>query len=319
MNYQSINDLAKTIRTNLHHVPRDVDLVVGVPRSGVLASTILALNLNISCCDLNDLFNNSDLLHGRTRHLRHCNPLRPSDAKHILIIDDSIDSGDSMAEVRRAVDALGLDAKITYAAAYATTGGARHVSICLKIINQPRAFEWNLMHRPLLGKCCVDIDGVLCFDPTRAENDDGPKYRHFLKNACPLYLPSHRIGHLVSSRLEKYRKETETWLEEQGVQYGVLHLLDLPNAETRRRLNAHARFKADVYRKLEDTVLFIESEKPQAQEIAQRSGKPALAFDSQIMHMPGISYARAQQIKKGLSNRVQRRIKNLVTKLQRNG
>ena len=45
--------------------------------------------------------------------------------------------------------------------------------------------------------------------PTKEQNDDGPEYVSFLLNAVPLYLPGSKIGTLVTSRLEKYRVETE--------------------------------------------------------------------------------------------------------------
>lgn len=319
MNYQSIADLAETIRANLHRVPMDVDLVVGVPRSGMLPASMLALNLNVKFCELNGLLSNAELRHGRTREIRHGALRFPNDAKHIFVLDDSIDSGGSMAEVRRAIEALNLPAKITYAAAYATANGSSQVDLHFLTLNQPRAFEWNLMHRSLLADCCVDIDGVLCWDPTSAENDDGPRYAQFLKTARPLVLPSHQIGHLVSSRLEKYRVETEAWLEQHGVRYGRLHLLDLPDAVTRRKLGSHGKFKAQTYRQLRGTRLFIESEQAQAQEIAQLSGKPALCFSNQTMYVPGMSYALARQLQHSFSLRIQRKLTRLATKLLGNG
>jgi hypothetical protein len=45
MNYRSIADLSNTITRNLHRLPRDVDLIVGVPPSGILAAAITALSL----------------------------------------------------------------------------------------------------------------------------------------------------------------------------------------------------------------------------------------------------------------------------------
>lgn len=72
----------------------------------------------------------------------------------------------------------------------------------------PRVFEWNVLHHPVLNDACVDIDGVLCRDPTPAENDDGRKYREFLSTVEPTIVPGQRIGHLVTSRLEQYRPKT---------------------------------------------------------------------------------------------------------------
>ncbi len=45
MNYRNIADLNHTIRQNLHRLPRNVDVVVdvvvGIPRSGLLAANIV--------------------------------------------------------------------------------------------------------------------------------------------------------------------------------------------------------------------------------------------------------------------------------------
>ena len=38
MHYRSISDMNDAIVRNLHRLPRDIDLVVGVPRSGILAA-----------------------------------------------------------------------------------------------------------------------------------------------------------------------------------------------------------------------------------------------------------------------------------------
>jgi uncharacterized HAD superfamily protein len=67
-------------------------------------------------------------------------------------------------------------------------------------------------HGHLLKYCCVDIDGVLCLDPTDCQNDDGAAYEKFLEEAVPMLAPTRPIGALVTSRLEKYRGLTEKWL-----------------------------------------------------------------------------------------------------------
>ena len=117
------------------------------------------------------------------------------------------------------------------------------------------------MHHNVLPRCCVDIDGVLCIDPTEEENDDDANYRRFLLEAKPLWTPSYEVGWLVTSRLEKWRKPTEKWLAQQGVRYRELVMLDLPSREARIQSGCHARFKAEVYRNT-PAVLFIESSAP---------------------------------------------------------
>lgn len=319
MNYQSIADLSIVVKNNLHKIPCDVDLVVGVPRSGVLPASMIALQLNVHYCDLNTLIKNDVLQRGQTRKIRHSEIIRPSDAQHILILDDSVATGDSMNRVVKVINELELNSKITYSAIYSTKQGQQHVDLYLAELSVPRVFEWHLMHRPILNNSCVDIDGVICWDPTDAENDDGPAYRNFLLNARPLILPSQRIGHLVSSRLEKYRKETETWLRQHGVQYEQLHLLNLPDAATRQSLRNHGDYKADIYKKLKNTVLFIESEPHQAIKIAQLSGKPVLCFGNQIMYQPGLTYANLQQRQRTLTQKVWKKLLRIMSGLVRHG
>ena len=120
----------------------------------------------------------------------------------------------------------------------------------------------------------------LCVDPTAEENDDGEKYRRFILNARPLFVPNDKVKALVTSRLEKYRPETERWLAENGVKYEKLYMLDLPSREERIRRGAHASFKAEIYKKLKDAHLFIESNPLQAAEIRRLSGKPVICTET---------------------------------------
>ncbi len=291
MNYRSIADLSRNIRENLYQLPRDIDLVVGIARSGMLAANIIALNLNLKSTDLSGFVSNTPIKHGQTRYSRFPDLKNPSDANHVLVVDDSIESGGSLVKTKELIEKTGRNHKITYCAIYTSLPSINRVDVYFEIVPQPRLFEWNVLHRPFLSECCVDIDGILCVDPTGEENDDGSAYQHFLMNARPLVIPSYSIGYLVTSRLEKYRKETELWLEQHSVVYDQLYMLDLPDADTRRRLGCHASFKADVYRKIRHAKLFIESEPRQAMEIANAAGKPALCFTTQQLFQPGLSYA----------------------------
>jgi len=51
-------------------------------------------------------------------------------------------------------------------------------------------FEWNALHHSNPERFCVDIDGVLCRDPTEAENDDGESYLEFLPGWMRRYGPT---------------------------------------------------------------------------------------------------------------------------------
>ncbi len=284
MNYRSTADLANCIRENLYKIPRDIELIVGLPRSGMLAASLTALNLNLKLTDLSGLINDTLLMNGRTRTTRFSNIKKPSDACSILVIDDSIDSGQTMQNAKNLIAPIFGHKKISYCAVYATASSSDKLDIFLDLVLQPRIFEWNVLHRLFLSECCVDIDGVLCVDPDEAENDDGSAYLNFLMHARPKVIPSYPIGYLVTSRLEKYRKETECWLRQHGIIYEHLYMLNLPDAETRKRLACHASYKADIYKSLIKAKLFIESEPKQAHEIAKLTGKPVLSFTTQILY-----------------------------------
>ncbi len=274
MTYCSLADLSADIRANAHRIPRDVDAVVGIPRSGLMAASLIALALNVPLAEV-DGFAEGRLIESGTSRRRQALDVCFGDVRHFLLVDDSISAGGSMARARARLDHLLHDKKMTSAAIYALP-----TSPPIDIV-----FEWNLMHHDVLRTACVDVDGVLCIDPTPAENDDGPRYREFLRNAKPVAIPTKRVARLVTSRLEKYRAPTEDWLARHGVEYDELVMLDLPDAVTRRRLAAHGRFKGEVYRD-SDCTLFIESELPQARQIASISGKDVLCFTTNEMVEP---------------------------------
>ena len=292
MHYRSIADLNDTVLTRLHRLPPDVDLVVGIPRSGLLAANIASLALNVPLADLDGFLAGRLLATGKTRR-RALFDTSISDFRRILVLDDSIRSGEALTEARAKIRQADPRDRYIFAAVYGVHERHEQADIVLEAVPEPRLFQWNLMHHKYLEQTCVDIDGVLCADPLAADNDDGPCYERFLSETRQLLVPTRRIGHLVTSRLERYRPQTEAWLEAHGIDYGVLWMLDLPSAQERRRLGAHASFKAEVYGALGDALLFIESEERQAQEIAERSGKPVLSVETHSIVYPGSGPTRA--------------------------
>jgi uncharacterized HAD superfamily protein/hypoxanthine phosphoribosyltransferase len=286
MQYRSISDLDACVRTHIHRIPRDIDLVIGIPRSGLLAANLIALYLNCDLTDIDGLCAGRILSPGK----RIAGPRRVADKKHILVVDDSIDSGQAMRLARSKVDIASLNCRVSYLAVYSSARQCGDVDIQLEHCRHPRVFQWNLMHHARMSRAALDIDGVLCVDPTDEQNDDGDRYLEFLRNAAPLHIPTVPVHALISSRLEKYRSETEQWLARHGVRYRELHLLDLPSKEDRIRLKAHGEHKARVLRTL-DVDIFVESEHNQATYIARNSGKPVISLERQVLIDPnGIRY-----------------------------
>lgn len=282
MQYRSISDLNEAIVLNLGRIPRDIDLVVGVPRSGLLAANLLSLAMNIPLTDLDSFLDGREYSSGTTKPVRRSHDL--SQRRRVLILDDSISSGNAMREVRQRISRADVGADIIYAAVYGIHDSHPETDIIFERVDLPRIFQWNFMHHKILEQACVDIDGVLCLDPDERENDDGRAYLEFLENAIPYHTSTRRIGWLVTSRLEKYRPQTEAWLAKCGIAYENLVMLDLPSKQERQRLGVHGSFKGDFYRSC-GSPLFIESDARQADVIAARSGKPVLCIETHRMHV----------------------------------
>lgn len=282
MNFRTISDLNNLIINNLARIPDNIDLIVGVPRSGMVPAYFIALNLNLPCVDVNALLNNQKIECGNTKRrdnwVKYC-----SEAKNILIVEDSINSGKSILEVKNRLKEVDYNQNITYMAVYASEKSCEMVDIYLEKLAQPRMFEWNYMHHGLLKYACFDIDGVLCEDPTEEQNDDGERYIEFIRNAKVRFKPTYKIGTLVTCRLEKYRAETEMWLKKNEIEYDKLIMMNLKTKEERIACGNHGQFKGEIYKSIKDAVIFVESDFSQAKIIADKSRKLVYCVENQTV------------------------------------
>lgn len=288
MHYRSTGQLNADIARWSDSLPKDIDLVVGIPRSGMLAATMLSLHLHTPLADLEGLLAGRVLSAGQRMSGL---PREVIDsARRILVLDDSINKGGSMREAKdKLVDAAPeLAERVAWGAVYVVPGSAKDlVDYSYESIPQPRAFEWNILHHADLADACMDIDGVLCPDPDEQQNDDGPRYEEFLRQTPTRLVPGTKVGWLVTARLERYRELTEEWLKVNGIEYGELLMHPAVTAEQRRREQSHATFKAEAYRRTK-AWLFIESSVEQAVAIADSVRRPVYCTDLRIMVHPGV-------------------------------
>lgn len=292
MNFRSVAQLSDQIVNWSKTLPRDLEVVVGIPRSGLLAANLLALYRNLPLADLDGFLEGRCISAGSTRG----NPLAaegedPDEAflaepRSVLVLDDSVRSGGTVRQVRARIEAAGLPHRVRYGAVYVLPEATDAVDYYCEELHAPRAFEWNVLNHHTLRTSCVDMDGVLCYDPDGHENDDGERYLDFLRTTPPLLRPPYPIGHIVTNRLERYRPETEAWLHENGIEYGELIMLDYPDGATRRQMNAYSAHKAQAYRRT-GAALFIESDVRQAVEIAALAKKDVLCIDTMQLITPG--------------------------------
>lgn len=282
MKYRSVSDLREDTRRMAHDLSPDVDLVVAIPRSGLLAANLLCLSLDVPMTDVDGL-RRGDLFDTGNRYV---GSLSMDEVDTALVFDDSVYSGTQMTETRQRLDDVEFPFDVEYGAVYITRDTHEYVDHWGEVVPTPRVFEWNVIHHYSLSEFCVDIDGVLCRDPTADENDDGRNYREFISEVDPKVLPNRPIGWLVTCRLEKYRDETAAWLDRHGIEYDELVMMDHPDMETRREAGDHAAYKARVYDET-GAKLFIESTRHQAVEICERTSKPVFCYDSNEMIRPG--------------------------------
>jgi uncharacterized HAD superfamily protein len=283
MNVRTIADMNATILGHLSRVPADVEVVAGVPRSGLLAANMVALHLNLPLTDIEGLENGRLLATGK-RALRHGSPQGLlNEPRNVLVVDDCVSQGTELERIKGRL--AELPHSFTYLTVYAFPEGAHRADITFETVPRPAAFEWSLFHSEVLRQVCLDIDGVLCRDATAEEDDDGERYRHFLAEVPPLLRPTVPARALITSRLERYRPETEDWLARHGVRYQELIMMDHPTAQARQRAARQTAFKARAYEQT-GALLFVESSPGQAHEIAQLSGKPVLAITTGQVERP---------------------------------
>ena len=120
MNFRTVGQMNACIARNLDKLPRDIDVIVGVPRSGSLAANLLALHLNLPLTDVQGLLEGR-LMGGGSRLRNRVPDNDPRLCKKVLVLDDSILSGKSMDKVRRRLENAAIQTEIVYSVVYGTS------------------------------------------------------------------------------------------------------------------------------------------------------------------------------------------------------
>lgn len=277
LNFRSINDLNRQLVMNLHRMDRrKFDVVVGIPRSGMIPASILATQLQLPLADVESY----------ARGVIYERSGRPVAARQrVLLVDDTVNHGTAMARAVAKINGRAL--QITRFCVFGPYRGIDGlVDIVCETVQGPRAFEWNMAKHKRLRRWAFDMDGVLCVDPTNEENDDGPRYLKFMDKAPPLFLPKRPIGHIVTGRLERYRSETENWLRKHKVEFARLHMAPFHSKAERmcamKFAGGRGGWKAGIVKEI-GAEFFIESCPKQANIIARVAGVPVWCTTTQTM------------------------------------
>ena len=253
---------------NLNKIPKDIDLIIGIPRSGLIISTMIAEYIGKPSTDL------FGFLYGIKTELMAFSSIAPQvsydNIKHILLVDDGVGLGTSMKKAKNMVINKYPNLKITTYSPFVEPFSTDKVDIYCTVLRD-QFMPWSIMKRGI-EVACVDIDGVLTEDVPAQFDTDDENYITFLRNQKPMFRPDRPIHTLVSGRLEKYREITEEWLNKNNITYKHLILLNLPNKYERSKINV-GEYKANVYRN-SGTELFIESDFNEANTIHNLTKMP---------------------------------------------
>jgi hypoxanthine phosphoribosyltransferase/uncharacterized HAD superfamily protein len=271
MNFRSFEDMNVSIVNVLDKIRQyDIDLVVGIPRSGIAPAAFIALHLQLPYADLQTYINRqASGTSGKRIDLKAKN--------RVLLVDDSINTGSSFKKSISLIKAANIeDELIKFAVWYSDKTNLSEIDLCADFCPRPRVFQWNLWKHHKLGRFGTDMDGVLCRDPSKKENDKGPKLLDFYHRAEPKFLPERPVKFVITSRLEKYRDVTTDWLKRHNIQYEKLIMKTDSNIK-------HGLYKANIINS-NNMLMYIESDPKQAKQISERVNIPVWCTDNQKIY-----------------------------------
>ena len=288
MKYITISDLSETIRKNIWKIPNDIDFIIGVPRSGMIAASMIASYLNVPLIDVNSYI--AGISPSGGRRLRFFKTSHKTSNK-ILVIDDTVYSGASMNNTKSILSNIN-DKNLIYMCVYLEGPGEMSVDIYLEDVRMHTnemdkfvLYEWNILqhNENQMAKCLFDIDGVFCVDPPDERNEN--IYLQYITNATPLFIPRTPIGGIITYRLERNRGITEQWLASQGIRYNELMMFPAESWVERNKSHIPPeQFKAAYYKQHDNYRLFIESSDYQARRIYELTKKVVFCIETNKMY-----------------------------------
>lgn len=258
--FVTIEDLSRDavhLANKIRHL--NIKEIVGVPRSGMIAASIIATQLGVHLSSLDE-----KKIVSLDSGSRFRDKVRKKDGI-TLVVDDSSATGRQINEIKEA-----LNGDVKFATVYTTKRSSSILDYYHKILPLPHWFEWNLMGNDLLinhFNISTDMDGILCEDCPVDMDDDGDRYLEWMKNVRPLHLPSTKLNYIITARLEKYRPQTKEWLDRYNIKYKEL-IMGPWSSQNERNNHCIGSWKADKI--LENKViLFFESDWHQSQIISR--------------------------------------------------
>lgn len=259
--------------------------VCGVHRSGIGVAQAIACHRNIHYVDFEALKREEPTWKAPIR--RRLGSSGPTEG-FILVVDDSAWSGLTLARLIKP-QLVHVKTPIKYGALYYGPNGRQHIDFGYeRLPHVLQTFESNIFQDCFSRQHSFDLDGIFCPDVPHEIDCNEDRYLEWIIASQPLVVPVHRVGAIITGRIEKYRSATERWLKRHKINYS--RLIMLPGYESNHQRNqAYMRtgtrsvseWKGRQFAALGNSTLYIESDSHQAQIIAEVSGKSVLAWDTQ--------------------------------------
>ncbi len=171
--YWLMDDLIGLAKSLASEIARDQDVaaVAGVPRSGMLAASAMAIHLSVPLFEASTLGLRS-LAHGRRIE-------NVPQKGRIIVVEDSLNTGRRFHDLKRT-----LGNQHIYASIFSTSRAKRLADYVACELELPRWFDWWLygsraMQQMRIG---IDFDGILCGDCPRDTDDDGERYSAWMQS-----------------------------------------------------------------------------------------------------------------------------------------
>jgi hypoxanthine phosphoribosyltransferase len=263
INFVTLDELANWTREWIRSFPTDFDVIIGIPRSGMIVASMIA-------CRLGRPLTTPDL---------YCEGkwwasqlIKPTSFRRALLVDDSVNAGMAIARARATLAQGPSNVKVTTAAVVAHRREARElVDLHYRLLLHPTIFEWNLLHMKAMNVLSVSLEGVLCDRLPQGVSLASEGFAHWAAETRCLQVPSYEIDFVISMRGEQLRDVTQRWLARHGVRYRELLLVDAANKDASDRKVALLRERhPDMH--FEDT-------RAESEKIWQATGIPTICFD----------------------------------------
>ena len=272
LQFYNLNDSFKLCEEWSLNIPNDYDVIIGVPRAGLMFANILACRFG------RPLSTPDNFLRGEM-WFSHDAPLPPKITK-VLLVEDSIGAGIQINSAYQRIKEAFPQMHIEKAGLFVVPQSADKLDYSFAVKPEPNFFEWNIMTATWSwGEVVSGLEGVICLENPLSSNYFDDKYIHYVRSAKPLLIPTYPLKAIVTSRPEGLRKVTEKWLYEHNVKYE--HLIMRPDDLTANFSNI-VKMKSDVARAIKPFWVW-ESNYEEAKEIHQRARVPVLCTQTMTL------------------------------------